>query len=119
MSLSSQILVQVQELNEEFLLNLADRLTFEIEIRYMVYEGRNEKEDQWFQPMYLIPMWNIVEKIKSFEIYFKELDITFPWEEVYRHPIDLPTVFPTEMINIKEEEFIFNGEKIKVKYRYV
>lgn len=109
----------LQKLNQEFLLNLVDRLTFEIEIRYMVYEGRSEEEDQWFQPMYLIPYWNIVEKIKEFTPYFIEFDVTFPLEEVYRQPIELSTVFPSSMINVKEEEFIFKGEKITVKYNHI
>lgn len=111
--------VPVQQLNKEFLLNLVDRLMFEIEIRYMVYEGRSEEEDQWFQPMYLIPYWNIVEKIKEFTPYFDEFDVTFPTEEVYRQPIELSTVFPSSLINEKEEEFIFKGEKIIVKYKCI
>lgn len=109
----------LQKLNQEFLLNLVDRLTFEIEIRYMVYEGRSEEEDQWFQPMYLIPYWNIIEKIKKFEEYFDELGIHFPTFDVYRQPIELSTVFPPDMIHTKEEEFIFKDEKIKVEYRYI
>lgn len=111
--------VPVQELNEEFLINLEHRLNFEIEIRYMVYEGRSEEEDQWFQPMYLIPYWNIVQKIIEFTPFFKEFDLKFPTESVYRQPIDLSTVFPSSMISIKEEEFIFKGEKITVKYECI
>lgn len=108
----------VQELNEEYLLNLLDRLNFEIEIRTIVHENRAEL-DPWVQPMYLIPMWNLVEKIKVFKMYFYELDIDFPFFEVYRHPIDLSTAFPDNMIHIKEEEFIFKGEKIKIEYKYI
>lgn len=112
--------VPVQELNEEFLYNLKDRLIFEIEIRYMVYDGCcKEEEDQWFQLMYLIPYWNIVQKVKEFTPYFEELNVRFPFEEVYRQPIELYTVFPSSMINVKEEEFIFRGEKIIVKYEYI
>lgn len=106
----------VQELNKEFLLNLVDRLTFEIEIRYMVYGGHDE---EWFQPMYIIPFWNIVEKIKSFKTYFDDLNIIFPTYDVYRQPFELLMTFPTDMISIKDEEFIYKGEKIKVKYRYI
>lgn len=106
----------VQELSEEFLWNLTYRLTFEIEIRYMVHGGPN---DPWEQPMYLIPMWNIVEKIKAFKRYFDEFNVIFPTEDVYRHPIDLSEVFPPEMIKVKEEEFLYKGEKIIVTYNYV
>lgn len=110
--------MQVQELHEEFLLNLEDRLRFEIEIRYMVYGGRDE-ENQWLQPMYLIPMWNIVEKVQCFKSYFDELGVIFPTEYVCRHPLDLPDLFPDSMTHIVEEEFIFKGEKVVVKYRRI
>lgn len=104
----------LQELSEAFLLNLVDRLDFEIEIRNIVYEN-----ETWLQPMYLIPMWNIVEKIKAFKPYFHKLNIGFPTFDICRHPIDLSTVFPDAMIHIKDEEFIFNGEIIRIKYKYI
>lgn len=110
--------MQLQELNEEFLLNLEERLIFEIELRYMVHSDQAEG-DPWIQPMYLVPMWNIVEKIKSFKIYFDRLGVNFPFQEVYRHPIDLATIFPTDMIHYKTEELMFNGEKVTVEYRFV
>lgn len=109
----------VQELNEEYLENLKDRLIFEIEIRYMTFGIDAKGENQWLQPMYLIPMWNIVEKIKTLKSYFNELDVIFPHEDVYRQPIDLSTVFPNDMIRSKEEEFIYKGGKIKIEYNYI
>lgn len=108
----------VQKLSEEYLLNLVDRLNFEIEIRAAVHEGRCEN-DAWEQPMYLIPMWNIVKKIIAFKPYFYEMNINFPTLEVYRHPIEIDGIFPIEMINVKEEELIYKGEKIIVKYRCI
>lgn len=107
----------LQELSEEFLLNLVDRLDFEIEIRTLVYS--HSENEPWLQPMYLIPMWNIVEKIKAFEPFFHKLNIGFPTFDLCRHPIDLSTVFPDAMIRIKDEEFIFNGEIIRIKYKYI
>lgn len=107
----------LQEISEEFLVNLEDRLIFEIEIRTLVYD--QSENNSWLQPMYLIPMWNIVEKIKAFKPYFHKLNISFPTLDVYRQPIDLSTVFPDALIHIKEEEFIFNGEIIKIKYKYI
>lgn len=113
-------MLQLQVLNEEFLLNLCDRLTFEIEIRYLVYEEcAKTKGGQWFQPMYIIPMWNILEKIKQFEKYFEEFNLKFPLHDIYRQPFDFSMAFPTSMIHIKEEEFIFKDEKIKIEYKYV
>lgn len=108
--------MQTQELHEEFLLNLCDRLYFEIDIRSMVHGGR---EDPWQQPMYLIPIWNLVEKVKSFKRFFDELDVEFPTEEVYRHPIDLSTAFSEDLIRMKEEDFVYKGEHIKVAYKYI
>lgn len=107
-----------QELNQEYLENLCERLIFEIEIRYLIYDDA-EEGNPWLQPMYLIPMWNIVEKLKKFKPYFHELDIKFPTMEVYRQPMDFSTVFPSTMIRSKEEELIFKGEKIRVKYNYI
>lgn len=107
----------LQELSEEFLLNLVDRLDFEIEIRAVVYS--QSENNPWLQPMYLIPMWNIVEKIKAFEPYFHKLNINFPKYDIYRQPIDLSTVFPDAITRIKEEELIFNGEIIRIKYKYI
>lgn len=107
----------LQELSEEFLLNLVDRLDFEIEIRTIVYS--HSKNEPWLQPMYIIPMWNIVEKIKAFEPYFRKLNISFPKYDVYRQPINLSTVFPDAIIRTKEEELVFNGEIIRIKYKYI
>lgn len=106
----------LQNLNEDYLLNLCYRLDFEIELRALAHSV--EDSDAWFQPMYLIPMWNIVEKIKAFRQYFIEFDITFP-SHMYRQPIDLSTLFPSESIHIKQEELIFKGERIKVEYNYI
>lgn len=114
------IMLLVQVLNKEFLLNLCDRLTFEIEIRYFVYDGCEKKEeDQLYQPMYIFPMWNIVEKIKQFEKYFEEFNLKFPVEDIYKHPFDFNKIIPQSMIHSKEEEFIFNGEIIKIHYNYL
>lgn len=90
----------LQELNEDYLLNLCYRLDYEMELRTLAYSV--DGEDVWLQPMYLIPMWNIL----------------FP-THMYRQPIDLSTVFPNHMIHIKEEEIIFKGEIIKIEYKYV
>lgn len=112
--------MRTQELNEEYLSNLLDRWGFENEIRALVCGYDPEiGEDPWLRPMYLIPMWNIFEKIKSFEQYFKEFDMIFPSGDIYRQPINFSTAFPSHMIHTKEEEFIFKGEKIKVAYNYV
>lgn len=111
--------MMVQELNEEFLLNLLYRLDFEMELRTLAYSvDQSEGEDTWLQPMYLIPMWNMVEKLEAFKPYFNEFDVIFP-THMYRQPIDLSTAFPHDMILIKQEEFIFKSEKIKVEYRYI
>ena len=107
----------LQELNEEYLLNLLDRLCFELEIRSSVHEYCDN--DPWLKPMYIIPMWNIVEKLKKFEPYFDKFNIIFPTFDVYRQSINLETVFPSNIIHVREEEFIFKGEKIKIEYRYV
>lgn len=110
----------VQEMSQDFLCNLKNRLDFEIEIRSFVIDYDSAKGgNPWRQPMYLIPMYNIVEKLKSFESYFNKLDVSFPTFEVYRQPFDLSTAFPNNMIHIKEEEFIFKGENIKVEYNYI
>lgn len=109
----------LQELTEEYLINLTIRLDFEIEIRTMVHDPTSAGRDPWMQPMYLIPMWNIIEKIKSFTSYFDKLNVQFPFFEVYRHPIDLNSAFPDSMISIKEQEFTFMGDKIKVAYKYI
>lgn len=69
--------------------------------------------------MFLIPMWNILEKIKKFTQYFNELNVIFPFEEVYRQPIDFSTLFHADLIHTAEEELIFKGEKIKVSYNYI
>lgn len=106
----------MQEIHEEFLINLEHRLMFEIEIRYMVY---GERDNQWLQPMYLIPMWNIIEKITSFKQYFDELNVIYPSADIYRQPQDISNLFPDSMISIVEEEFIFKGEKVTVKYRRI
>lgn len=104
----------LQELSENFLSNLVQRLDFEIELRTIVYEN-----EPWLQPMYLIPMWNIVEKIKAFKPYFRKLNMDFPTYDVHSQPIDLSTVFPDAIIRVKEEEFIFNAKIIRIKYKYV
>lgn len=111
--------MSLQELHEEYLLNLLDKLELEIDIRSIVHDPAAEGGDPWEQPMYLIPMWNIIEKIKSFKSYFDEFNLLFPTEGVYRHPINLSTLFPDNMIHIKEEEFIYKGEKIKIEYNYI
>lgn len=69
--------------------------------------------------MYLIPMYNIVEKIKAFTSYFDEFDGIFSTEDVYRHPLNMTDVIPPEMIKVKEEEFMYKGEIIKVSCNYV
>lgn len=107
-----------QELNEEYLLILRERLDFEITLRSMSYDQKPE-ENQWMQPMFLIPMWNILEKIKKFTQYFNELNVIFPFEEVYRQPIDFSTLFHADLIHTAEEELIFKGKKIKVSYNYI
>lgn len=38
---------------------------------------------------------------------------------MYRQPIDLSSAFPSNMINVKQEEFIFKGEMIKIEYNYI
>ena len=109
----------LQELNDDYLLNLTYRLDFEIELRALAYSvDHSDGDDQWLQPMYLIPMWNIVKKIEAFKQYFVEFDIMFP-TYMYRQPIELSTVFPSHMIRSKEEEFVFNGEIIKIEYKYI
>lgn len=107
-----------QELNEEYLLILRERLDFEITLRSMSYDQKPE-ENQCMQPMFLIPMWNILEKIKKFTQYFNELNVIFPFEEVYRQPIDFSSLFHADLIHTAEEELIFKGEKIKVSYNYI
>lgn len=111
--------MKIQELNEEYLLNLLDRLQFETELRYLTYDQCENEKNQWCQPMYIIPYWNIVEKIKSFTSYFRELNVTFPFHDIYNQPFDLSTMFPADMIRIKEEELIFKNEKIIVEYSYI
>lgn len=55
----------LQKLNEEYLLNLSYRLDFEIELRTLAYSvDQSDGGDTWLQPMYLVPMWNIVKKLK-------------------------------------------------------
>lgn len=106
----------LQELNEDYLLNLCYRLDFEIELRTLAYSL--DDSDAWKQPMYLIPMWNIVEKIEAFKKYFVEFNVMFP-THMYIQPIDLSTMFPSHMIRRNEEEFAFNGEIIKIEYKYI
>lgn len=106
----------LQVLNEDYLLNLCYRLDFEIELRTLAHSVENS--DSWFQPMYLIPMWNIVTKIEAFKKYFVEFDIEFP-RHMNRQPIDLSTTFPIHTIHSKEEEFVSNGEIIKIEYKYI
>lgn len=106
----------IQEIHEDFLFNLTQRLTFEIEIRYMEHGGN---PNPWEQPMYITPMFNIVEKIKAVESYFDEFNVIFPFEDVYRHPLDMRNVIPPEMIKVKEEEFLYRGGIIKIIYNYV
>lgn len=109
----------LQGLNKDYLLNLTYRLDFEIELRTLAYSlDQSDGDEEWFQPMYLIPMWNIVKKIEAFKQYFVEFDIMFP-TYMYRHLIDLTAVFPSHMICNKEEEFVFNGEIIKIEYKYM
>lgn len=108
----------LQELNEEYLLNLLDRLSFEMEIRTLVISD-DAAGGGWFQPMYLNPMWNIVEKIKAFKPYFDEIGIVFPFESVYRQPINFATLFDSSVIQSKQEELIFNGEIVIVQYNYI
>ena len=106
----------LQDLNDDFLLNLLDRFNI---LRAVVCDNSGEY-DPYYQTMYLIPMWNIVEKIKTFEPYFHKLNIIFPAIELHRHPIELSNhLFSCKMIHIKEEEFIFNGEIVKIEYKYV
>lgn len=109
----------LQELNEDYLLNLTYRLDFEIELRALAYSSvHSDGEVIWIQPMYLIPMWNIVKKIEAFKQYYVEFNIIFP-TYMYRQAIDLSTVFPSHMIHTKVEEFVFKGEIIKIEYKYV
>lgn len=109
-----------QELNEEYLSNLLDRWGFEMEIRAaFIDESVDDEENPWLRPMYLIPMWNIVTKLQAFEQYFHRFNLIYPKLDILRQPIDFSTAFPDDMIHIKEEEFIFKGEKITVKYKYI
>lgn len=108
----------LQDLSVDFLDNLLERLDFEIGLRYMVHDDSAER-NPYYQPMYLIPMWNICEKIKSFKPYFDELDMIFPTLNVYRHPIDLFKMFPADIIKTKEEDFTYKGQPIKVTYKYI
>lgn len=55
----------------------------------------------------------------SFCLCKSKLNIVFPTHEVYRQPINLSTYFLIGMIHTKEEEFMFNGEKIKIENKYV
>lgn len=111
--------MKLQELNENYLWLLKQRLDFELEIRWMTYESCDDDVNPWCQPMYLIPYWNIIQKIIAFTKYFDELNVPLPFEEVYRQPIDLSTAFPDSLIHIKEEEFIYKGEIIKIDYKYI
>lgn len=111
--------MKLQELNEEYLWLLKDRLDYELSHRFMICESCDDEMNPWCQPMYLIPYWNIIQKIIAFTSYFDELNVPFPFEEVYRQPIELSTVFPDSLIHSKEEELIFRGEIIKITYKYV
>lgn len=90
-----------------------------MELRTLAYSTSSPPDvDVWNQPMFLIPMWNIVKKIEAFKQYFAVFDVIYP-SHMYRQPIDLSTVFPEHMIHVKEEEFVFKGEIIKIQYKYV
>lgn len=116
--------MKLQELNVEFLYHLIDRLSFEVQIQTNLHSDEyfgevNWLKHPWYQPMYLVPFFNIVQRIKSLKHYFNEFNVDFPSDHVYGLPWQLLYAIPNEVEYIKEEELICNGEKVTVHYRQI